>query len=379
MKPINRYFKSVLLLVVSSMPVYASPPLFSGHITGHVLIIRSADTPAHLAVERSFRVQLSQRISQLISLKSASLDSPTSLNALFSPESLQKTHFIITIGARAAHDVLSRSPDAAVLSVFVPRRAYHAIIGEVSAEFNAKNRSAIYLDQPDERLVLLAKLLGNQTAKISLLSGAEPSAGGSGGLLKTRQCGGENMSMLMSDVRIYRQVISSRTLKRTLKRSDIIIATPEMVKQSPNAVKWLLYMAYQRNVPVVGYSKAFVDAGALAAVYSTPEDIGRQTAEMFLNSFNYQLRSQPSSKPKKVENESLLMYPSYFQVRVNNTVADALGYSLSSRVQAVETSTGSKFFSAEGLRESLIEAALNCKENYVPLPANEVKQQMTRR
>ena len=351
---IVKYTLLAVLLILSSAPVTAAS-------SSNLLIIRSGDTPAYLAVERGFRAQLSRDYlgsqegiqgRQLPSIQSHDIKSADKLENLLSTVSKHNTDLIITIGARAAYDVLKVSPDIAILSVFIPRKTYHSIMDEVSNGVKGENRSAIYLDQPDERLVLLAKSVTSANSKVSLLSGSSEE-----GLLKARHCAGNHISTLMGDVNVYRKAVSSRSLKRTLKRSDIIIATPELVKQSPNAIKWMLYMAYQRNIPVVGYSQAFVDAGAITAVFSTPEDIGRQAAEIF---------SSLVSNAGRGDNLKLKdsMYPSYFQVSVNQNVADALGYAKLDEV---------------ALSKTLTKSALNCQENYVPLPSNGVKQQMTRR
>lgn len=331
----------------------------------NLLIVRSADTSAYLAVERSFRAELSQYMPQLVRVHSSSLDAIDELNRFLLSANTKDIDVIVTIGTRAAHEVLKHSPSAAVLSVFIPRQTYHSILNEVAASRQSGNtvgsRSVIYLDQPDERLVLLAKSVLKGGAKISLLKATGQQ--GEGGLLKTRRCfgdatvksrkGGRRAERLMQDVNVYRGAISSRSLKRTLKQSDLLIVTPELVKQSPNSIKWMLYMAYQRHIPVVGYSQAFVDAGALVAVYSTPANIGRQAAEMYMSRKNFVDNKLPPST-----------YPNYFRVSVNNNVADALGYA---------------DLSAQKLTQILVESALDCRENHVPVPADGVKQRLTRR
>jgi len=354
MKQIKQYIMFSLFITLAALNAasVAAAPAISGSDFSpddRLLVVRSADAPAYLAVERSFRAQLSQYMERLVSIKSINLDSVAELNKALSLTSqiprVRQT-FIVTIGAHAAHEVLNRYPAVPVLSVFIPRQTYHTILDEVETGQKTAGRSAVYLDQPDERLVLLAKSISRVNAKISLLSGPE-----NGVSLKARRCGGKTMPTLMSGVSVHHQEMSSRVLKHTLTVSDVVIATPKLVKQSSNTIKWMLYMAYQRNIPVVGYSKALVDAGAIAAVYSLPEDIGRQAAEIFLS------QTENNTPPSSA-------YPKYFQVGVNHDVVDALGY---------------QKLNAADLRQTLMESALNCKENYVPVPQNKTKQRVTRR
>jgi len=405
-----------------------------------LLIVRSGDGPVYKVVERSFRAELNRHIDlsliNLINIKSITVDSTAILDSAlfftgdssnetsntqankltstkpFSVQSdkkdndssslgkllpLQKRHYdlIITIGTRAAYDVLSRFPSSPVLSVLIPRQTYHTIVDEmaglsqkfftqksVSQQGSKRNEkesyfargslSAIYLDQPDERFVLLAKVIdglsgNNQEPKISLFTGlVKPS------LLKARQCNIKsdaiNGQRIMAGINIHQGLLSSQYLKRELMRSNVIIATPQLVKQSPNVIKWLLYMAYQRNVPVVGYSQAFVDAGAIASVFSTPEDIGKQAAEVFIHQRHRAEKNRVTPiKLNDRHNKTPVIasvFPRYFQVSLNHSVADALGYIGLSEAR---------------LHQALLESALNCKENYSPAPSNQVDRQLTRR
>lgn len=357
---------SIIIALVIVLPVLSglsgASMAASSYSNDRLLIVKSADAPAYQAVERSFRSELIRHTEELISIKSLSLDDDRKLETFLSRIDNSDYDSIITIGTRAAHEVLRVLPDVPVLSVFIPRQSYHFILDEVLHDKKAHLRSAVYLDQPDERLVMLAKAVSAPGAKVSLYG----DHGGS--ILKTRQCSGGVASRetsgtiletapdlaanLMTGVTVHQEMLSSRDLKHVLKRSDIIIATPQLVKKSPNAIKWMLYMAYQRNVPVIGYSRAFVDAGAIAAVYSTPEDIGRHTAEVFFK------QRQPGSRKL-----SSIVYPKYFDVLINQNVANTLGF---------------RRLNEKELYKMLIKSALNCKDNYIPAPSNKIKQQVTR-
>jgi ABC-type uncharacterized transport system substrate-binding protein len=72
-------------------------------------------------------------------------------------------------------------------------------------------------------------------------------------------------------------------------------------------------MAYQEEKPVIGFSKPYVSAGASAAVYSTPSQLGVQTAQQLI-------------KQQKSKKECLFkpQYPSEFSVSINNAVVESL-------------------------------------------------------
>jgi ABC-type uncharacterized transport system substrate-binding protein len=102
-----------------------------------------------------------------------------------------------------------------------------------------------------------------------------------------------------------------------IKDNKALLAVYDSVALNPNISKWLLYLAYQHRVPVIGFSRAYVDAGALAAVYSTPEQIGRQAAEIV---YDY-IEGNSGSLP-------LQIYPKYFSLGLNRSVARSIGLSL---------------------------------------------------
>ncbi len=74
-------------------------------------------------------------------------------------------------------------------------------------------------------------------------------------------------------------------------------------------IKSILITTYRQQRPVIAYSSAFVTAGALAALYSTPAQLARQAVE---------LMEQPGTLP-------VIVYPAQFAIAINANVAQALG------------------------------------------------------
>jgi len=319
----------------------------------HLLLVNSGDNVTYADVEQSFRTNVRQDFFDLLSIKSIEADNHHFLDELFSNEKKENRpvfDLIITVGTRAAVEVLRRSPNTRVLSVFIPRQTYLKIRHEVSTVDSSSLWSAIYLDQPKERLIALAKLITSPDAIISLFysTSIQPQNRS----VSSYQCEGKIIQTLMNNVNIHSNELSAAYIKGVLNHSDIIIPTANLLKHSPSAIKWMLYMAYQRNIPVIGFSRAFVNAGAIAAVYSTPKNVGKQAAD-WLNAM----------QQDDYQRDSSLMSPSYFEVKVNRNVARALG----------KASLNEK-----KLHKTLVESAMNCKEFYSPTK-NKQKRQMTQR
>ena len=97
--------------------------------------------------------------------------------------------------------------------------------------------------------------------------------------------------------------------------NDVVLPDPEV--SSDKNVYPLLLSSYRRGIPVIGFSKAYVHAGALAAVYSTPQQLGQQTATMIIHFLQSNPRHFPPPQP-----------PVDFQISVNPSVARSLGLTM---------------------------------------------------
>lgn len=75
--------------------------------------------------------------------------------------------------------------------------------------------------------------------------------------------------------------------------------------------------AYRYQDPMIGFSQAYVKAGALAAVYTTPEQTGKQVGEIAMRALGGKVVLL--SPPK---------YPKHFSVSVNYQVARSLDISI---------------------------------------------------
>ena len=71
-------------------------------------------------------------------------------------------------------------------------------------------------------------------------------------------------------------------IEPVIKKSDIFIPVPDSRLINIATAKWILQLSYRYRVPVIAYSMAYLNGGALAAIYSSPENVGRQTADLII-------------------------------------------------------------------------------------------------
>ena len=101
-------------------------------------------------------------------------------------------------------------------------------------------------------------------------------------------------------------------LSDLLDESEVLFVLPDATVYNSDTIRNILLETYRKQVPMVGLSPGYVRAGALCAVYSTPQQIAKQAAdaiEQFATSGKL-----PASQ-----------YPTDFDVSVNTQVARSLG------------------------------------------------------
>lgn len=214
------------------------------------------------------------------------------------------TRLIITLGQRAGEIIGDLRTDTPVLHALIPQTAYQKLVKDSPS-------SAIFLDQPISRLFLLAGIIRPDPHIGLLMSPLTES-------LKSELIADSQQQGIPVT---YRDVASSDTvgplLKEVLEESNVLLALPDPNIFNSTTIFNILLSSYHKRIPVIGFSSAYVKAGALIAAYSTPNDIARHLAE-YTASY---LHSETEILPGPI-------YPKYFSVSVNQSVARSLGISL---------------------------------------------------
>lgn len=106
-------------------------------------------------------------------------------------------------------------------------------------------------------------------------------------------------------------------VRELLQRNDALLSLPDPEVYNRQSLKGILLTSYRLNKPVISYSPAHVKSGALAAIYSSPENIGHQLGNL-INQMDLNSKFQPSRR----------FYASDFQISINRRVARSLGLKL---------------------------------------------------
>jgi ABC-type uncharacterized transport system substrate-binding protein len=216
--------------------------------------------------------------------------------------STPRPDLIIAVGSSAFRQVLSQTASTPVIATLIPRQAYEKLL----AETPSRNRriTAIYLDQPPARQAAFLRQLLPGKKRVGLLVSQE-TQGIVGQFRQSFASAGLTLDSEDSDT----DKTLLPALNALLPRVNVLLALPDTSIYRRDNIKAILVTSYRHQRPVVAFSAAFVNAGALAALYSTPAQIARQAAEL-TGSFTSTL---PPPMP-----------PSQFAVAINQTVAQAL-------------------------------------------------------
>ena len=218
---------------------------------------------------------------------------------------------IVAIGSYATREVVDWGGETPVLSIFTPKNAYESAW---SAHDKAPTRSvsAIFLDQPLSRVITLASLLKPEATRFSTIFG--PVSRGLETELETLTAA---RGLVLKHGYLDREDNPVSVLRPVVNGTDLFIALPDQAVLNRAIAKWILHLSFQQKVPVIGFSKAYTVAGALASIFSSPDDIGRQAGEQI---------SQWLRNPESTLGEP--QYPRYFSISTNPAIARSLGISL---------------------------------------------------
>jgi putative tryptophan/tyrosine transport system substrate-binding protein len=274
-----------------------------------VLFVASKSTADYIEVIDNAKRQLETQNPADYKFNTKFLSSETNLK-----NDLPTTGSIVTIGTTAANAVFSLNPKVPLLSVLITENAFLVLAkkhyGSVENAFAAQV-SSIGLDQPVTRSIQLARLLVADISEVGVMLGPA-SVSRQAELIKY---------IVASDLNPQLVTITAKDnpihkIEPVLSRSDVFIPISDSRLINIATAKWILHLSYRHKVPVIAFSKSYIKAGALAAVYSSPLDVSKDAADWLLKS--------------QTATVGGLYKPSYYSLNFNKSVAANLKIKLKS-------------------------------------------------
>lgn len=216
----------------------------------------------------------------------------------------------VALGAQAAQALAQAALPAPVLCALLPRSSFERVLRS-SGRKASSQFSALYLDQPLSRQLGLIQLALPEARRIGVLWGQESQAQASA-LNALAQARG--LSLLAASVEQDEKLFPA--LKAVLQDADVLLALADPQVFNSSSIQNILLTSFRAKVPLVAFSPAYVQAGALLALHVTPEQIGQQAATL---------------AAAVLQGKALSATPLYsqdFSVAVNEHVARSLGLML---------------------------------------------------
>ena len=191
---------------------------------------------------------------------------------------LDKAAIVISLGTSAAETLFKNKSKKPHIATLITQSSFDSLAKQYfgsEAIALAAGISPIILDQPFERKVALAKKLLPKASRVGVMLGSATK----------EKISTYNNSIIDRKMKPQALVIDAnknpiRQLDPIIKQSDVFIPVADSHLINVTTAKWILQLSYRYRVPVIGYSSNFVDAGALASVYSSAEGVAKQTLEL---------------------------------------------------------------------------------------------------
>lgn len=222
---------------------------------------------------------------------------------------------VISAGLKAATAAAIYKPRA-MLVVLIPKESFVKFKNDFPAQAAGGENvySAVYLDQPFKRQVDLVAAALPGAKSIGVLYASQPNE-----LFVLRKQVSARKLLLNEHFLSPGEGLSA-SLQDLLGKSDVLLALPDAEIFNTSTIRNILLETYRNRVPLVGFSAAYVKAGALCAIFSTPGQLARQSLEII----------QGYTATRKLPAPQ---YANDFDVSVNEQVAHSLGLNIKSAAQ----------------------------------------------
>ncbi len=221
----------------------------------------------------------------------------------------ENSELVVALGVRALQASSKLKHTTPVLGVFIPLPTFNHLMYKSGRRLGIF--SAIVLDQPFKRQIGLAKIAMPSAKNMAILLGTTSNRY-EDFLREAAEQSGFNIDV--RELASKSDIIP--TLESIFNTNDVLLAIPDPIVYNRETAQPILLTSYRHQVPVIGYSKSYVKAGALASVFSNAKQLAIQAAEIAINAQKHTSRLPPPVAPK------------YFSVIINRQVQRSLNLKL---------------------------------------------------
>ena len=309
-KSCRSHLQTGLLTAFTLLLFFTTPAVWAGNTTRILFVSSQTSTPYLRFIEtakRELQVNSPSRI-DIVSLPASQL--------VGHPGAGVEQHYdmVVALGGRAALAIQQWHTKAPVLYTLIPKATYDGLRQSGRVTCPGQVCTALYIDQPLQRMFRILAVAFAERKEAGILLG--PVSGKQQDELATLA---RKTGFHLHSAEIHKPDELLSALDTLLRHTSLLLAIADPVVYNPRTAKSILLTTYHYRVPVVAYSKAYADAGATLSVFSTPEQIARQTAGII----RVFLEAGKHSLPPPA-------YPENYTIRINPHVTRSLGLKLDS-------------------------------------------------
>lgn len=274
--------------------------LFAGPVPGmaaEIQVVLADETPYYAEALTSLRDRLEELLPGAVVRTQADSGKPLVDG--------DEADLLVTIGSKALGAARAASAGRGALHLFVTRDDWQQ---QAARDPGLTQHSALVLDQPPVHLVALARALLPKARVLAIVVGPvgrrhleevrdEAENLGFEPLIGTLDANDNPLAVLSPLVRV----------------ADAVLVVPDDADFNSAMAKWLLQLSFRARAPVIAFSNAYVRAGALASIFTAPQDVGREGAELIAAGL------PAGGLPREMQ------LPRRYSLAINRDVAQALG------------------------------------------------------
>lgn len=217
-------------------------------------------------------------------------------------------HTLVAIGTRACESGIQFNPaQYRVICTFLPSQTFEQLVTHhIDAIINQQSVTAVFMDQPLQRQIDLARLIAPNARTLGTVFG-NSSVYQQEAFERLAHTAGFTPQHAFLDERQNPVQI----LTPLIQRSDIFLSLPDSASFNRNVTRWSLYITLRNRVPLIGFSASYAEAGAVVSLYSTVQQLAEQTNEVI------RIVEQSGELPAPA-------YPSEFTININRSAARTL-------------------------------------------------------
>lgn len=295
----------LLTLNLCYLPVNAAESIITtsaiSNTTGHRVFI-------NYSRNNSLHTRLKQNISENLKLKHPEIVISNLAEESKDLTPINDSDIIVSIGLTNNLDTINRYPDTTRLFISTDPEKFKLD----SAPETAKNSSILYMTQSYCRQMQFIKSIDANWKVVGLLNSQTKKIDS----VEIQQCAKE-YDLTTYSVTTENTETLSDALKDVLTNSDVLLALPDHSIYNSNTVKNILLTSYRYRKPVIAFSRNFVNAGALAAVYSSIDQVAASAISIIERYYEQDQHF-----------ERAINHPQSFNIQLNRQVFKALAISL---------------------------------------------------